>query len=177
MPRGRVVVLALFSIPRPAVASRRRQRRARRRDETLDPHFREARGSGRLGDCEEGDESRLGAVLPARGSPPPRSRWSGPGSDGEFASGLEARAITSSRGRRRRRLVVGGFDLGWEVRFVRLSPEERPGHPARLHRLDVPVRAVVLPLPAASAGRRRGSTGPRDDGFGEHFPGGAGSTG
>lgn len=157
-----LVVLALFSIPAPRYYQRVRRRQSH--IAALDPHFREEWEADRPWRLPASCESRLGAVLPldptAAAFSLERSRLYG-----EFASGLEARGLDvfSRRGASASTQGLGLSDLfDFHPRSGRVT--------ARLHRLDVPVRAVVLPLPAASRAAARIHRTTRRV-LNEHFPG------
>ena len=164
-----VVVLALFSIPAPRYYERRRQRRAH--IASLDPHFREEWEADRPWRLPGSCESSLGAVLPldptAAAFSLERSRLYG-----EFASGLEARGLDVFS---RAAAAAASSSAASTTQGLGLSDlfdfHPRSGRvTARLHRLDVPVRAVVLPLPAASRAAARIHRTTRRV-LGEHFPG------
>jgi len=159
-----VVVLALFSIPAPRYYERRRQRQTH--IAALDPHFREEWEADRPWRLPGSCESRLGAVLPldptAAAFSLERSRLYG-----EFASGLEAKGLdVFSKSAASASSSTQGLGLSDLFDF-----HPRSGRvTARLHRLDVPVRAVVLPLPAASRAAARIHRTTRRV-LNEHFPG------
>ena len=164
-----VVVLALFSIPAPRYYERRRQRLTH--IAALDPHFREEWEADRPWRLPGSCESRLGAVLPldptAAAFSLERSRLYG-----EFASGLEARGLDVFS---RAAAAAASSSAASTTQGLGLSDlfdfHPRSGRvTARLHRLDVPVRAVVLPLPAASRAAARIHRTTRRV-LGEHFPG------
>ena len=159
-----LVLLALASIPAPRYYERRRARLTH--IAALDPHFREEWEADRPWKLPGSCETRLGAVMPldptAAAFSLERSRLYG-----AFASGLERKGLDVFAPEHATDAAsTQGLGLASLFDF-----HPRSGRvTARLHRLDVPVRAIVVPLPGASHAARKISTTTRRV-LGTHFPG------